>query len=195
MIKLSVLVPTVPSRLDHYYPKLMKCLLEQVKDRQDVEILGFFDNKKRSVGQKRQSLLTIANGEYLVFIDDDDRIAPDYIDQIMTALYANPNADCVVFDCIYTYNGQKHKHCKYGIEFEYWNSPDMREWTGKPAHTMVYRSAIAKAHKYSDLIEKEDVDWVQRACKDIKTQVRINKVLYYYDFNSDISETLVNLKK
>ena len=48
-----------------------------------------FDNKKRSVGEKRQDLLNLAKGQYLVFIDDDDRISDDYISSIIQAMNEN----------------------------------------------------------------------------------------------------------
>ncbi len=32
----------------------------------------------------------------------------------MKALVDNPDTDCVVFDCIYTVNGENSKLCKYG---------------------------------------------------------------------------------
>ena len=174
MIKLSVLVPTVPSRISNFFPTLMKKLLKQCENRNDVEILGFFDNKKRSVGMKRQGLLDLVKGEYFVFIDDDDDVSDDYIDEILKALYDNPEADCVVYDCIYSKNGVKKLHCKYGIEYNYWSSYNIGQWTGKPAHTMVYHSKFAK-YRYSDMKYGEDVDWVKRACKNIKKQIRIEK--------------------
>lgn len=185
-IKLSILVPTVPRRIDNFFPKLINELLRQCVDRNDVEVLGLFDNKKRSIGAKRQSMLDITSGEYVVFIDDDDRVAEDYISEILNALQNNPDADCVVFDSIYTSNTGDKLYCKYGIEFEYNRVGD--KWTGKPAHTMVYKTELAKKHKYADKLWEEDKDWVIRACKDIKNQVRIDKVLYYYDFNTNTSE-------
>ena len=183
-IKLTILVPTVPSRIDLFYPRIMKNLINQTKKYDNVELISFFDNKKRSIGKKRQEMINLTQGEYVVFIDDDDRIADDYVDQIMAALIANPSTDCVVFDCICTVNGGLRKHCKYGIEFN--NGHDVpgtggTQWRGKPAHTMVYKTEIAKKHSFSDLRNAEDYDWVHRACQDIKTQSRIDKILYFYD--------------
>lgn len=191
MIKLSILVPTVPSRLNFFYPRIMTQLLQQCVLYPQVEIIGLFDNKKRTVGEKRQDLLNIAKGEYLVFIDDDDRIADDYISSIMDALEKNPNTDCVVFDCICCIeNGSLKQLCKYGIEFEYGDILDGLEWRGKPAHTMVYKSSIAKRHSFISSNFGEDVDWVKRACLEIKIQTRIDKVLYYYDCQANTtSET------
>jgi intein/homing endonuclease len=137
------------------------------------------------------------------FIDDDDDIAPDYISSVISTLYANPTADCIVFDCITTMNGDKSNqtYSKYSIDYEYIQvqepgpnpiDPTGRiafQWRGKPAHTMIYKSEIAKKHIYINQNYGEDVDWVKRACLEIKNEVRIDKVLYYYNFNSAVSET------
>ncbi len=188
MIKFSILVPTVPSRLTSFYPRLITSLQDQVGSRQDIEILGFYDNKKRSVGLKRNALLNLAQGEFLTFIDDDDRIADDYIESIMNTIYANPTADCIVFDCITTINKtEKTTYSKYSIHYEYTEVGD--QWRGKPAHTMVWKSSIAKKHMFPNMSNGEDVNWVVRACREIKNEVRIDKVLYYYDFNSQSTET------
>ena len=189
-IKLTILVPTVPSRLKYFYPRIMNELLKQIKKYKDIELISFFDNKKRTIGQKRDEMLSLVQGEYVVFIDDDDRIDSEYIDSIMNALYKNPKCDCVVFDTICIVNNGNPKLCKYGIEFEYGDVLNEKEWRGKPAHTMVYKSSIAKKHRYSNMNNGEDYDWVLRAHKEILNQVRIDKVLYYYDANyNTTSET------
>ena len=194
-MKLSILVPTVPRRLDNCFTSLIKKLETQISNKTKIEIIGFYDNKKRTTGEKRNNLLSLAKGEYLVFIDDDDDISDDYIESICDALHKNPNVDCVVFDCITTVNGKKPVHSEYSINYEYRtfkSKPEMPyedEWRGRPAHTMVWKSTIAKKHIYDDKNYEEDVHWVKRAYKDIKVEVRIPKVLYYYKFNSNISET------
>lgn len=181
-MKLSILVPSVPSRLNYFFPRIMKQLLQQCANFPEVEIIGLFDNKKRTVGEKRQDLLNLARGEYLVFIDDDDRISDEYISSIIESINNNPNTDCIVFDCICCINNSELKKlCKYGIEFEYGDINNGLEWRGKPAHTMVYKSDIAKKHLYNFVNFGEDIDWVVRASKDIKHQTRIDKILYYYD--------------
>jgi hypothetical protein len=180
-IKLSILVPTVPSRIDTFFPRIIKELHKQVGSRADIEIIGLFDNKRKTTGAKRQDLLSLARGEYLTFIDDDDRISEDYICSIIHAIETNPNIDCILYNVICRVNGGRPKLCKYGIEFEYGDILDGAEWRGKPAHVMVWKSAIAKQHAYHDMINGEDIDWAKRASQDIVTQYRIDRVLYYYD--------------
>lgn len=203
MIKLSILVSTIPRRLNSFFPALMTKLLFQIGNRSDIELIGFFDNKKRSVGHKRNELLRLAQGEYMVFIDDDDDIANDFVSTIMGTLQANPSADCVVYDCITTIDGNIHAqtYSKYSIAYEYHQIESVGpnplnpaatikfQWRGKPAHTMVYKSELAKRHVYINQNYGEDVDWVKRACMDIRNEIRIDKVLYFYNFNSAVSET------
>jgi hypothetical protein len=180
-IKLSILVPTVPSRIDYFFPRIMKELVKQVGNRKDIEIIGLFDNKMKTIGAKRQDMLNLARGEYLTFIDDDDRITEDYIASIMDAIETNTDIDCIVYNVICCVNGGPPKLCKYGIEFEYGDILGGTEWRGKPAHTMVWKSSIAKAHQFNDMGNGEDYNWVKRAYLDIKTQHRIDRVLYHYD--------------
>ena len=194
-VKLSILIPTIPNRVGSFFVNIIDGLQKQIGNRQNIEILGLFDNKKRTIGEKRQSMLDIANGEYLVFIDDDDRVADTFIEDVMNALDSNPTADCVVYDCICTIDNNKKIYCKYGIEYEYSPDHNTGKWFGKPAHTMVYRAAIAKKHRYTEISHGEDTDWVKRACKDIKVQVRIDKVLYHYDCSHATSETRGQLSK
>ena len=97
-------------------------------------------------------------------------------------------------------NSEKEEYAVIGIDQpasnSYWKIGDInngKEWRGKPAHTMIWKSSIAKKHTYSDKQNGEDVDWVKRAYLDIKTQHRIDKVLYYYDANYNTTSETANL--
>lgn len=178
-IKLSIMVATVPNRIDFFYPKIMKSLINQTKKYNDVELIAMFDNKKRTIGKKRQDMIDLSQGDYVVFVDDDDRVSDDYVDKIMTALYNNPTTDCVVFDAFTRINGDAGRRVRFGIEYENYNEGN--ELRSKPSHTCVYKSEIAKKHKFVDINRGEDINWMNRACKGIKNQTKINDILYFYD--------------
>jgi len=198
---LSILISTIPNRVDNCFIKLVKHLENQIKNLNkegEVEIIGFYDNKNRSVGEKRNQLLLMAKGKYLVFIDDDDWVSEDYIEKILSALVQNSDTDCIVFDCIttITVNGiiQEKHYSKYSKDFTYSITDSIdangyKQWRGKVSHTMVWKSSIAKKYTYTNKNYGEDVDWCQKANKDLKTETRIDKVLYFYNFNPSISET------
>lgn len=80
-ILFSVLIPSVPSRLGTL-SYLMDELQRQIGNL-PVEVLAFTDNKKRTIGEKRDALVQMANGKYLAFCDDDDWPLPEYIDEIV----------------------------------------------------------------------------------------------------------------
>ena len=96
---LTILVPTVPSRINYFYPRIMKQLMDQTKNYNDVEVISFFDNKKRTIGKKRDEMLKLAQGKYVTFVDDDDRVSEDYVDEIMNAI-TNNDVDCIVYNVI-----------------------------------------------------------------------------------------------
>ena len=189
MPRLSLLVPTLPSRLTTHYPRIMVELLRQIDRAQpgEVELLGLFDNKLHSVGVKRNMLLSLATGDYLSFIDDDDRVTAHYLERLLQTIAVHPDADVIVYEVQCTVDGLATKHCRYGIELGYTDVNG--EWTGKPAHTMVWRRELVQGIRFKDMGLGEDVEWVARATPLVKRQVRIDEVLYYYDFNRATSET------
>ena len=81
-IKLSILIPTVPRRKESL-DRLLSVLYPQIKD--EVELIVMLENKKRTLGYKRREMMTLAQGEYVVFIDDDDDITTDYVSTLLQA--------------------------------------------------------------------------------------------------------------
>ena len=81
-VKLSVLIASVSSRLATKMPRIFRDLERQAKGK-DAEVLVFLDDRKRSIGRKRNALVSIAQGEFVSFVDDDDRVAHDYVDRLL----------------------------------------------------------------------------------------------------------------
>jgi glycosyltransferase involved in cell wall biosynthesis len=177
-IKLSVLIPSVPERmvqLQGMMDKLNKQALNK-----PVEILVLLENKKRTTGSKRNMLIEQAQGDYVAFVDDDDRVASDYIDSLITAIDEFSGADCIVFDVEVNFNGQFTKVCKYGKEYEY--GQDENFYYRRPNHIMCYARRIASKHKFRDVSYMEDDEWGPRVSNDIVNQARLPAILYFYDY-------------
>ena len=81
---LSILTPAVPSRFGQI-EKLMLELHRQIRDL-PVEHLVLLDNKRRTVGEKRDALLRAARGEYISYVDDDDYVSNDYVFSLLAAI-------------------------------------------------------------------------------------------------------------
>ena len=91
--KLSILIPSTPNRVANKMLKLFTSLEEQVaklSNPDDVELLVFLDNKRRSIGYKRESLLYIARGDFVAFMDDDDVVHDFYIEELLKLLMLIP---------------------------------------------------------------------------------------------------------
>lgn len=193
---LSILMAGIPERDSR---ALQQRILAQTADR-NVELVYMLDNHRRSVGAKRNALLDAANGRYITFVDDDDDVAANYVQTILTAIYGNPGVDVVCFRqlCVLVETGVR-RFCDYSLKYEYeqgavldpgTHDPTGDEWwRGKPAHTMVWRADVVNGVRFPDKDFGEDTDWVAEACKNAKTEARVPQVLYHYYFDSRTSAT------
>jgi glycosyltransferase involved in cell wall biosynthesis len=180
-IALSILVPTVPMRVGAQFKTLITDLYRQAEGL-PVEILGLYDNKKRSIGAKRNALLELAQGDYIVFIDDDDIVANDYVKIVLEVINANPDADCITYNIISIEDNQLEIHCTYDVNFDYESDRNAGWWKGKPTHTHLWRASLVKSQKFPDQNVGEDYSWIAKVCPLVKKQVNIDKVLYWYRF-------------
>lgn len=84
---LSILIPAIPDRLEKLKDliNLYEFFIKLYKLEGDVEIVSIVDNRKRSIGRKRNDLIEIAQGHYFVISDDDDRLTQLYFELIKKA--------------------------------------------------------------------------------------------------------------
>ena len=161
---------TVPGRLNTFYPKLMNELIRQTKNREDVEILALFDNKGRTIGQARNDLLYLAQGQYLTYIDDDDTISETYIIDVIEAIDKNHEADQLLFNISFDQNGRKWKQFM-------------------PCIKQIWRTSLARLVKFPEANYAEDTDWAKIANTIVRNRVKINKTIYYYIYRTETSES------
>lgn len=180
-MKLTICIPTLPEpKSQQHLAKLMRLLEPQLNDQADYII----DNRGREVptGTKRNNLYESAKGEYVVSVDCDDFITPNYVSEILKALESNP--DCVTFDGFMTENGGNRQDwtIKLGESYE------ARIVNGKqhiyrwPNHLAVMRKSIATSVKFPDIWNGEDYIW-SKSIKErglLKTGVHIPIQLYHY---------------
>ncbi len=182
-MKLSILIPTVPSRISTTCLKLVRSVISQIGNRNDIELLTLLDNHCSSSAIKRQNLLSIAQGRYVVFFDDDDRIANNYISLIMGILDKTSDVDCIVYDILCIRDGARPGIlCWYDKNFDTLKRPLKYGWSGPPTHNMVYKTSniINIPWGYKWRFDYDSI-WAKKAALTIKNQIRINKTLYFYD--------------
>ena len=165
---------------------LLGCLEPQIKIRDDVELLVLRDLRSLTIGEKRNRMISIARGEYVIFVDDDDAVTTDYVAAIASMLRSHgPDVLCFTV----TVRGQgPDKPCRY--------DPSMRtenlagEYRRKPNHLMAWRRALAASVPFPTLRFGEDTQWADAMAKLAKNVATIDRALYVYQFDaSDNSST------
>jgi len=139
------------------------------------------------VGMKRNLLLEKAKGDYVVFIDDDDTIADDYILEIMKAIEIQP--DIICFEVMRFDRGIQDRVAKYSITYS-GDSNTPRKYFRLPNHLMCVKREYAVATKFPEINFGEDSDYAKRLKPLLKTEVQIGKVLYNYLYDSRSSKTV-----
>lgn len=178
-IDLSILICSLTERRNIFLNRLLDVLEPQAQNK-NVEIIVLSDNAKRSIGQKRNDAIKMANGKYICFIDDDDLISTDYVDLILKEI-RDWSADVIVFDALITFDEQRPKLVKYGREFDYCEKPEA--YYRHPNHLMVHKKSNI-TEWFIDVKTGEDDEWASRMLDRIVTQSRIDKILYFYEYRT-----------
>lgn len=233
MPKLSILIPTLPSR-EQDLANLFKQIHPQIGplentneikgprysiayyDHGEVEIITCLDHRQMSVGKKRNMLKGCANGKYLTYIDDDDKISGDYFKEILPlcdgdthliTFYAQMYdggrlAWNVVYHPRYTKDRNKGgRNLRIPDELFEALAPDLQNKITRrrpgvpgvaeriPNHLMVWRSDIAKTRDFPDINMGEDGQWALKMRSKVRKFKEVHKVLYFYMFDPQKTET------
>lgn len=195
VIILSVLVPSIPERSDllkRMYSVLYKQVITLWRQHPmlgDVEIIVdesvSFLNGGLSIGKKRESLVRKAKGKYLCFLDDDEDIAPNYVETLMRLCQSN--ADVITFRNLSRLD-------------DYWMLVDMGlhypndganpNFTvrRKPWHICPVKSEFAKLYDFEDSNYSEDWTWMEKVLRHCTTEAKTQAVLHMYNHSKHKSE-------
>jgi glycosyltransferase involved in cell wall biosynthesis len=180
---LSILIATLTRRHDQF-ARLHSCLRAQIQaaglDTQ-VEILTELDAGELTVGAKRNRLLQRATGDFIVFIDDDDELHPNYIRLICDTLARHPDIDTVGFRGIITFRGRRPSVFEHSLRHTDYFSRN-HTYYRPPNHLNPIRRSIALRYPFVDVSYSEDIDWALRIQKDgaLRSEAFLEETLYYY---------------
>lgn len=184
----SIGVATLASRREKL-ARLLAVLLPQC-DAEDglVEVLGFWDNGERTLADKRQATLGQARGRYVSFVDDDDMVDPQFVPLVTAAITERAMLDrswpdYIAFEHAYYVDGVRQPvRILTGLEHG--------GWVDDNAGGVLYRditqvnpvaAVFAKAADFRAPSEgAEDWSYVSQVRPMLRTQTRIDRVLYHY---------------
>jgi glycosyltransferase involved in cell wall biosynthesis len=135
------------------------------------------------VGAKRNRLMKEAKGEYIAYIDDDDKISTEYFPQVLAG--CNKGVDCC------SLIGTFYKDGFFSNTFEH--SLRYTEWTDRdgllvrpPNHLNTVKRDHALSIGFADLSYGEDRDYALRMLDAgiLMREHRVTKPIYRYCYNS-----------
>jgi glycosyltransferase involved in cell wall biosynthesis len=181
MIKLSILIATISERF-YQFCALDKELRRQANDplEQTVQVFSHRDMFK-NIGTKRNELLMAAQGDYIVFIDDDDTISSNYIAKILAATESNP--DCIGISGMITTNGADERQWHISKDFGSWYEKD-NIYYRTPNHISPVRRELALQAGFPEIAHGEDYEYSMRLLPLLKTEVKIEENIYHYDYRT-----------
>lgn len=180
---LSILIATIEKRKKHFealYEKVSRQIAGNSLSGA-VEILFLLDNKEHSIGSKRNKLIDMAKGEFVVFVDDDDDVSDDYVPLVYKAITENPDIDCIGLKGLITFNGKRPRHFIHSLQYKEYFAKEKTLYR-PPYHLNPVRREIANKYKFEDISYSEDVDYAMKMLRDgaLKKEYFIDKVIYYY---------------
>ncbi|MFT4162481.1 glycosyltransferase [Shinella sp.] len=188
---LSILIPSVHTRWNTLAQKIQAQIYGQYEalseaDKLRVEILMLTDTRSMTLGDKRNEMVRLARGEYVAFVDDDDRIEPDYIAALLNA--TGSGADVLTFQVKVRIDGGPAKICRYALKY----AKDENvggEYHRLPNHICAVKRRLALRTPFPSVLCGEDSVYAAELRPLLKTEHAINRVLYHYDYSSATTET------
>jgi glycosyltransferase involved in cell wall biosynthesis len=191
MIELSILICSTHTRWRTFGRAIQEQVWEQydalpADDQRRVEILMLTDNKQMTVGDKRNTLVGAAQGRYVAFVDDDDRIEADYLAALLAA--TGSGADVITFWAAVTINGGPVKLCHYGLEFDRDRNTALR-YERLPNHICAVLREVALRLRFPSTSYGEDAVYARALKAFLLSEQHIPRVLYHYDYSDATTET------
>lgn len=184
-IQLSILIPCIPSRFEKAQ-NLIKKLEELIQDR-NVEIICLIDNKCKSIGEKRDDLVQIANGKYFMFLDDDDDI--ENFDELYSKTFLDVDVITFKSECRNS-NGSKFIVTHHlGNEIEHTNdgNGNYLDCNRPPFHINAWNKKYKK-YRFPFVNYGEDWGWLKQFVNKAKKEAFIDNIVYKYNFDPLITE-------
>lgn len=175
--ELSIMIPSLIDRND-LLNRLLGVLRPQITN--ECELLIDISSGEESIGMKRHRMRHCANGKFLVFIDDDDMVADDYVIQVVSAIKNNPDIDCVGFaGTLETPNGKIYKQ-RYTIQNRDCMGRRVDVFENFVGHITPIRRDIVLSARFGDMRHGEDTLFCQEIMDKCQKEAYIDKVMYRY---------------
>ena len=183
MVKLSILIPTLPEPDSQNYLKRIRSILQpQLEIQPEAELIIHDAPRSMPTGTKRNELIARANGEYIVQIDCDDTVPIYYISELLKAIKHNP--DVITFKGYMITDGANRRNFTIKLESDYTEKDGhYYRW---PNHLACYKKSLIEHIKFQPIWIQEDYQWSLAVKKEglLKHEIHLDQDMYCYDFKT-----------
>ena len=137
------------------------------------------------LGHARNAGLEAAKGEYVLFVDSDDWLAPGAAEEMLEILNRNPGVDAVVFDLMYVDGEGNELRCMQGTEheseFSFASDPTFLFSPHNAVNKLWKRELfLASGIRFPDRMWFEDLATVPKLCLHLKRILPVRRAWYRY---------------
>lgn len=161
---------------------------------QDKAYIQYLYQENKGLSSARNTGAKFAQGEFLLFLDADDKIEPLYLQKTIDAILSHPN-------CKLAYSKAKLFDAEIGV----WNLPAYSTFDKLLQSNMIYCSALHRKSDFTklggfdeNLSAYEDWDYWIRLLQDGGEVIRIDEILFSYRKridNTSITNSLIQNPK
>lgn len=185
---LSICICTISERLDMYKEISQKIMnqIHQITKKYNYEVADLHTHFSNDldIGTKRNNLLNDVKGHFIVFIDDDDNVSDDYLELIIDAIISNESVDCIGIKGIITFDNVETKKWEISKDFGSWYEMN-NVYYRTPNHISPIRTELARlSGGFPPLKQGEDYEYSMNVLPLLKTEIKIDKEIYHYQYNS-----------
>lgn len=181
---ISILIPSIPQRLDRLKDLIQKYEAYISKYDLDMEIISLIDNKRMTIGAKRNALVDLANGEYWVMSDDDDGLTEMYFQKVPFYYAAK---DVITYLQSARIN-EDRSTVKFGLKNI--NEELVKDGiTNRPAwHCCTWRKEAVKDARFASHLNWGEDDIFSRTANQLaKTEIHIPEICHIYEHDSNLT--------
>ena len=181
---LSILIPSLHDRYN-YLTRILNQISSQPEHLlNQCEIQVNIDGRYKTTGEKRNQLLSASSADYIVFIDDDDSISPNYLEQIFIGI--SKNVDAIAITSLYSPDDIETcgspRIVKHSKDYVWAETPEA--YLRNITHICPVKRDLALQVGFPPTTFGEDISYSSGLTSLVKEEYLIEDVIYTHQYRS-----------
>jgi glycosyltransferase involved in cell wall biosynthesis len=189
----AYMAETIDSVLNQNYPDIEVIIIDDGSTDHTAEVAACYSGRvhyyyqpNRGLSAARNAGFRSANGSFVIFIDADDKLAPNYIEETLGVALEHP-------DAAFVYTQQQYFEASHEItRFPSYNIETLKERNFIPACTLIRAEVLRRFTYDSRFSSWEDWDFYLTLAEAGMYGVRLNLPLVLYRKHADQKSMLDN---